>query len=168
MTQIKNSPVNSGWFTIWVDINRYVMAETESQDVVFYQLGVKFVDNEREIPEASREILYYSLQVGHHTGIIDCLSEKIRCSYRAFIEVVEALPRESAARYKLEGIIRHGEIQVDKTHIGALAPAVKDLLSKTPSQLSFSEEAKTFLLALSNALDAIRDQPGIYLMGRLR
>ena len=141
--------------------------KTKSRDVVFYQLSVKFVDNEREIPEASREILYYSLQIGHHTGIIDCLSEKIRCPYSAFIEVVEALPRESAARYKLEGIIRHGEIQIDKTHIGALAPAVKDLLSKSQSQLSFSKEAKAFLLALSNALDAIRNQPGIYFMGRL-
>ena len=137
------------------------------RDVVFYQLSVKFVDNEREIPEESREILYYSLQIGHHTGIIDCLSEKIRCPYSAFIEAVDALPHESAPRYKLEGIVRHGEIQIDKTHVGSLHPAIKDLLSKTPSQYPFSEDAKAFLLAFSNALEAIREQPGIYLMGRL-
>jgi len=141
--------------------------ETTIQDVVFYQLSVKFVDNDREIPEASREVLYYSLQIGHHTGIIDCLREKIRCPYRAFIEVVEALPHESAARYKLEGILRHGEIQIDKTHLGSLYPAIGDLLSNTSSQYTFSEEAEAFLIAFSNALNAIREQPGVYLMGRL-
>ena len=167
--------------------------KTESQDVVFYQLSVKFVDSDREIPEKSREVLYYSLQIGHHTGIIDCLTEKIRCTYGAFIEIVEALPQDSVPRYKLEGIIRHGEIQIDKTHLGSLDPAIKDLVMETQasspacsekcgqnvhvpgeagrfsitSQHSFSEEAKDFLLSFSNALDAIREQPGVYLMGRL-
>ena len=141
--------------------------KTGSQDVVFYQLSVKFVDNDREIPEKSREVLYYSLQIGHHTGIIDCLTEKIRCTYDAFIEVVEALPQDSVPRYKLEGIIRHGEIQIDKTHYGSLDPAIKDLLSETHTHHSFSEVAKTFLLTFSTVLDAIREQPGIYLMGRL-
>ncbi|MDR0310842.1 MAG: formate hydrogenlyase maturation protein HycH [Acidobacteriota bacterium] len=141
--------------------------KTGLRDVVFYQLCVKFVDNEREIPDESSEVLYYSLQIGHHTGIIDCLSEKIRCPYGAFIEVVEALPHASVPRYKLEGILRHGEIQIDKTHLGSLYPAISDLLSKNPSPYSFSDEAKALLLGLSTALDAIREQPGVYLMGRL-
>jgi hypothetical protein len=141
--------------------------ETGSKDVVFYQLSAKFIDNEREIPEESKEVLYYSLQVGHHTGIIDCLSEKLRCPYSAFIEVIEALPHASAPRYKLEGILRHGEIQIDKTHLGYLYSAIKDLLSPGPSPHTFSEEAKAFLLGFSNTLDAIKEQPAVYLMVRV-
>ena len=145
------------------------MAEEEKtgrRDVVFYQLGVKFVDNEREIPEESREVLYYSLQIGHHTGVIDCLREKIRCPYGAFIEVIEAMEPASAPRYKLEGILRHGEIQIDKTHIASLDPVIKGLIQKSPSTSPFSEEAKAFLAGLSNAFDVIRAQPAVYLMGR--
>jgi hypothetical protein len=101
----------------------------DPREVVFYQLTTKFLDNEREIPEKSSEILYYSLQVGHHTGIIDCFSEKLRCSYDTYLEVIEALPADSDARYKLEGIIRHTEIQVDKTHLAVLDKAVKQALT---------------------------------------
>ena len=67
--------------------------------VVFYQLSTKFLDNEQDIPEESSEVLYYALHVGHHTGIIDCLSEKFRCSCDAYEEVIQALPKDDAARY---------------------------------------------------------------------
>jgi len=153
---------------------------SDPRDVVFYQLTTKFVDNEREIPEESREVLYYSLSIGHHTGIIDCLSEKIRCPQDVFLEVVEALPEPSDARYKLEGIVRHGEIQVDNTHLEVLGPAIQGLIEangatiadssgggggKQPQELS--PEAQAWLVSFADALEAIKEEPSVYLMGRV-
>ncbi|MDR2035066.1 MAG: formate hydrogenlyase maturation protein HycH [Coriobacteriales bacterium] len=130
-----------------------------TKDVVFYQLSSKFVDNDREIPDESADVLYYSLQIGHHTGIIDCFSEKFRCPYRAYLSLIEALPEESAARYKLEGVIRHGEIQIDKSHLATLVPALKELPLL---------EAPALLKALLAALDTIASQPSVYLMIRVQ
>jgi len=151
---------------------------SDPRDVVFYQLTTKFVDNEQEIPEESREVLYYSLAIGHHTGIIDCLSEKIRCPQDVFSEVVEALPESSDARYKLEGIMRHGEIQVDKTHLEVLDPAIQGLVGTCVPAVSdsgddegeprsLSHAAQAWLVSFADALESIKEEPSVYLMGRV-
>jgi len=136
--------------------------EKKESAVVFYQLSAKFVDNEREIPEEAAEVLYYSLAVGHHTGVIDCLSERFRCSLGAYLEVLEALPEESKARYKLEGILRHGEIQIDKNHASFLQN-----VTGGRSSCLISKEAQDFLEALTESLQTIESSPAVYLMGRL-
>ena len=133
-------------------------------EVVFYQLSSKFVDNEREIPDESSEVLYYSLAIGHHTGIIDCFSEKFRCPYEAYLEVIEALPKEGKARFKLEGILRYGEIQVDKIHASFLLEAIKQLDSEKQGNLS--KEAQDWLRCFSESLESIKSSPAVYLMAK--
>ena len=47
--------------------------------VVFYRLTAKFVDSAVDIPEEVSNIMYYTLSVGHHTGVADCLSPCLSC-----------------------------------------------------------------------------------------
>jgi len=136
-------------------------------DVVFYQLNSKFVDTEREMPQETDELMYYSLSVGHHVGVIDCFEEKFRCPWPVYLEVVEALPEGSEGRYKLEGIQRHGEIQIDKTHIKVLDEALVavDALYCLPEG-GLSKAAFDLVSSLEASLQLMRQQPAIYLMGR--
>ncbi len=43
-----------------------------SERAVFYQLTHKFVNNEKAIPGETRQVIYYSLAIGHHVGVMDC------------------------------------------------------------------------------------------------
>jgi hypothetical protein len=136
--------------------------------VVFYQLGRKFVDDEREIPKESEEVMYYTLAVGHHTGIIDCFDEKVSCPLDVYRNTVAMLP-QGDARYKLEGILRSGEIQVDKSHVKTLDAPVKELLANLEAQDDPAHAAaRSWLAGFSASLDAISGNPAIYLMGRER
>ena len=45
-----------------------------ADEVFFYRLSRKFVDEQFDVPEEAREVMYYSLAIGHHLGIVDCLS----------------------------------------------------------------------------------------------
>ena len=93
--------------------------------VVFYQVEKKFVDNDYSIPEQSKEVMYYALSVGHHTGVIDCFAEKVRCPLTVYKRALALFASYKQARYKLEGIERTGEIQIDKSHVSVLLPAVR-------------------------------------------
>lgn len=100
-----------------------------AREVVFYRLGKKFVDDERSIPEDVRSVLYYTLAIGHHTGVIDCLEPRVSTSRAVFAEVLGMLP-EGQARDKLAGIERFGEIQIDKEHVEMLRGAVGEALDR--------------------------------------
>lgn len=139
--------------------------------VVFYQLSRKFVDDDRSIPEESAEVMYYALSVGHHTGVIDCFDERLSCPLDVYREVVELLPEGSGARYKLEGVLRSGEIQVDASHLPVLDEPVRETLARLEgdrADTDSEEAARAWLEGLSAALDAIRTDPAVYLMGRRR
>ena len=43
--------------------------------VAFYRLSRKIVNNQESIPEDARQVMYYSLAIGHHVGVMDCFSE---------------------------------------------------------------------------------------------
>ncbi|WP_456307582.1 formate hydrogenlyase maturation HycH family protein, partial [Serratia quinivorans] len=47
------------------------MSHSHAQ-VVFYSLSRKFVQ-EKKAPPKAQEVIYYSLAIGHHLGVIDCL-----------------------------------------------------------------------------------------------
>ncbi len=98
--------------------------------VVFYQLGTKFVDNDYSIPDESKEVMYYALAVGHHTGVIDCFEEKLRSSLEVYEQAIALFDEQSAAAYKLKGIIRSSEIQIDKSHLPVLMDAVREARAK--------------------------------------
>ena len=83
-------------------------------EVMFYRLTKKFVESREEIPDEAKEVMYYTLAIGHHTGVIDCFEPVLGCSRELYDKVVALFPAGDA-RFKLEGIARFGEIQIDKS-----------------------------------------------------
>lgn len=43
-----------------------------SEKVVFSQLSRKFIDENDATPAEAQQVVYYSLAIGHHLGVIDC------------------------------------------------------------------------------------------------
>lgn len=141
-------------------------ASVNAARVIFYRLTAKFVDNEQSIPAASVDVLYYTLSIGHHTGVIDCLSESFSCSSSVYDRFVALFAADDPARYKLEAINRHGEVQIDRAHLNLFADF--DLLqSEVESSAAPDEPLCEFLGDFAAALADMREQTGLYLMGRL-
>lgn len=155
------------------------LAQDEGEPrVVFYRLRRKFVDSEKSVPEDSRDIIYYTLAVGHHTGVIDCLEEELACTAGEYRQLVGALPA-GRLRRKLEGVLRGGEIQVDRTHARSLRGELDGLLSGAggaalggpfagADAAALSPAALAWLECFSGMLDAALADPAVYYMGRLR
>ncbi|MBE6466874.1 MAG: hypothetical protein E7002_08860 [Denitrobacterium detoxificans] len=141
-------------------------AQRPAEDmVVFYRLGRKFVDDERSIPkEGTREedIVYYTLAVGHHTGVIDCFDECLSCSVTCYRSICELMP-EGHARYKMEGILRSGEIQI-------LHENVPELLAAADAAQEAASDAaqRVWLDGFKSVLKAMAGNKAIYMMGRER
>lgn len=67
-----------------------------SETVVFSQLSRKFIDENDATPDAAQQVVYYSLAIGHHLGVIDCLEAALSCPWP---EYWRGLPRwKRAAR----------------------------------------------------------------------
>ncbi len=49
-----------------------------SETVVFSQLSRKFIDENDATPAAAQQVVYYSLAIGHHLGVIDCLGGGVK------------------------------------------------------------------------------------------
>ncbi len=142
--------------------------EQDEAEVVFYQLTKKFVDDSDSIPEASQEVFYYALSVGHHTGVIDCFEEKLRCSKETFERAVACFEEGSDARYKLEGILRSGEIQIDKQHLATLLPAVEEVEEKLDAEQTGHAEERAWIKSFHEMLDLLAQDSAAYVMGRMR
>lgn len=131
-----------------------------SETVVFSQLSRKFVDENDNTPADAQQVVYYSLAIGHHLGVIDCLKAALTCPYPAYQAWVATLEAGSQARRKMEGVPRYGEIVIDSTHVDMLAYAFDNARSQqTAEQQSWSEQ----MLAM---LQAIHQEPAVYLMVR--
>lgn len=128
--------------------------------IVFHQLGAKFLERREDIPENSKQIVYYSLAIGHHIGVFDCFHQKLRCSRQVFDRVLAALPEDGAARRKLGGIHKFGEITVDVTHTRMLKAAIGEILPAADAEMA------EWLTGLRACLCDIEREPAIYLMGR--
>lgn len=138
------------------------------KNVVFYRLTAKFVDSAVDIPEEVNNIMYYTLSVGHHTGVADCLSPCLSCSMDTYCSIVSHIDSQEA-RYKLEGIMRFGEIQIDKVHVPALTKALKKELQSLYLQKTSKLYAVeiTWLTQFLDLLEEVRTQSAMYMMGRL-
>ncbi|MEG2006811.1 MAG: formate hydrogenlyase maturation protein HycH [Raoultibacter sp.] len=136
-------------------------------EVIFYQLSAKFVENEQRIPDDAQDVMYYTLAIGHHTGVMDCFTPKLRSSTDLYNKVISFFP-QGDARYKLEGISRFGEIQIDKSHISLLLPAVQAVLLSlyTDESAKTHIEEITWLTSFEDILKSISSEPAIYVMGR--
>lgn len=132
---------------------------TQSARVIFYALGRKFVQEKKSNPEA-QQLIYYSLAIGHHIGVIDCLDEKLSVPLSSYKSWIEKLPAGETARQKLEGLLKFGEIIIDSTHIHMLALALDRALN------NMNDEEKNWSKALIDLLGMIEAEPAIYLMVR--
>lgn len=134
------------------------MAE-EKGEIVFWSLRQKFLDSSESLPEQQRQVMYYSLAIGHHVGVIDCLRPVLRCPVAEFRQWASRLDDEQARR-KMLGVLTFGEIIIDLSHTARLRRALLPLAGAEPSpEQEFSQQ----LLLL---LEEIVREPAIYLLLR--
>ncbi|GKX61312.1 formate hydrogenlyase maturation HycH family protein [Leminorella grimontii] len=133
-----------------------------TDNVVFYTLNQKFLDSDDDVPEQSQQVMYYSLAIGHHVGVIDCLKTLMHVPTEDYRDWVAQLPEGGEARRKMEGLLRFGEITIDSSHVQLLAQAwsaIGERLTKIQSE---------WTQTLMKALHAIDKEPAIYLIVRRR
>ncbi|WP_028536382.1 formate hydrogenlyase maturation HycH family protein [Paludibacterium yongneupense] len=129
--------------------------------VVFYSLSRKFLETEEDIPPQAQQVMYYSLAIGHHVGVIDCLKSVLECPLDGFKQwIARIAPGE--ARRKLDGVLKWGEIAIDVSHIRLLAPALE------LAQSGLEGEARDWNAQLYALLRAIEAEPMMYLLVRTR
>lgn len=56
-----------------------------SEQVVFSQLSRKFIDENDATPAEAQQVVYYSLAIGHHLGVIDCLEAALTCPWDEYL-----------------------------------------------------------------------------------
>ncbi|MBM3125937.1 MAG: formate hydrogenlyase maturation protein HycH [Chloroflexi bacterium] len=120
--------------------------------VIFYQLTHKFVNLAQDIPEGSKQVVYYSLAIGHHVGLMDCFHCLMEIPLDDYCQWITHLP-EGAARRKMEGVLKWGEIEVNQSHASELLEA-------------FDKSQTQWTGALVQCLQAMRNEPALYLMVR--
>lgn len=136
---------------------------TTGGDVVFYQVKAKFVDSEKSVPEEAKEVLYYTLSIGHHTGVIDCLEEQLRIPKAEYEDICETLNGE--AKYKLEGAIRNSEIQIEKHNLPLLEEELNNVLSESTE---LDDITITNIHNILKVFKVLEDDTAAYIMARLR
>jgi hypothetical protein len=132
-----------------------------SERVVFYQLTHKFVNQNEAIPEDARQVIYYSLAIGHHVGVMDCFGNMMEIPLDDYRDWICALP-EGAARHKLEGLLRWGEIEINSGHANDLLPVLTGGLPQMDERQA--QWARTLISCLEN----MKIEPALYLMARKR
>ncbi|EPH0095177.1 formate hydrogenlyase maturation HycH family protein [Pluralibacter gergoviae] len=131
-----------------------------SETVVFSQLSRKFIDENDATPDAAQQVVYYSLAIGHHLGVIDCLEAALSCPWEDYMAWIGTLEAGSDARRKMEGVPKYGEIVIDINHVVMLAQAFDAArATQTDAQKAWSNQ----LLAM---LHDIHQENAIYLMVR--
>jgi hydrogenase-4 component J len=125
--------------------------------IVIYQLHSKFVNQREDVPEEARQVVYYSLAVGHHVGVMDCFSSIAEIPLPEYSAWLERLP-ESPGRSKLEGVVKWGEIEINHSHVGLLLPLLDDSNSVH----------REWLALLVQVLNGMLQEPALYLMLRKR
>jgi hydrogenase-4 component J len=132
-----------------------------SERAVFYQLTEKYVDNEECIPADAQQVIYYSLAIGHHVGVLDCFKSLMEIPLDGFKRWISRLP-EGAGRHKLEGLLKWGEIEINHSHAGELMPALDAALSQMDSL------EKQWTGTLVQCIKQMEKEPALYLMVRKR
>ncbi|WES87530.1 formate hydrogenlyase maturation HycH family protein [Dickeya fangzhongdai] len=123
--------------------------------VRFYALNRKFLDSRDKIPEQAQQVMYYSLAIGHHVGVIDCLKQVLHCPLTEYEGWVGQLSDEEARR-KMLGLLRFGEITIDHTHTALLGAAF--------TALAAGDRYSEWTATLVDYLAAMQREPAIYLM----
>jgi hypothetical protein len=122
--------------------------------VAVYQLSHKFINRREDVPENARQVVYYALAVGHHVGVMDCFSSVVDIPMEDFSGWVEGLP-EGPGRTKLEGVMKWGEVEINRSHVGLLLPLMEGYSDRLP-----------WVSTMVQCLQGIVQEPGLYLMLR--
>ena len=130
-----------------------------TERAVFYQLTHKFVNKEQDVPEDARQVIYYSLAIGHHVGVLDCFKSLMEVPLEEYRRWITLFP-EGIGRHKMEGVLKWGEIEINRSHTNELLPLLKDSLSR-----STAAEAK-WTNVLIEQLNMMVQEPALYLMVR--
>ncbi len=130
-----------------------------TERVVFYQLTHKLVNQEQDIPEGSRQVIYYSLAIGHHVGVMDCFQKLMEVPLEEYRRWLAHIP-EGIGRRKLAGLLKWGEIEINQSHASDLVPILKDSLSG----MDVAETRWTGTLI--QCLQKMIEEPALYLMVR--
>ena len=131
-----------------------------SETVVFSQLSRKFIDENDATPDAAQQVVYYSLAIGHHLGVIDCLEAALSCPWEDYVAWIGTLEAGSDARRKMEGVPKYGEIVIDINHVVMLAQAFD------AARATQSDAQKAWSNQLLGMLHDIHQENAIYLMVR--
>ncbi|KJF87464.1 formate hydrogenlyase maturation HycH family protein [Photobacterium phosphoreum] len=129
--------------------------------VYFYTLGRKFVDESYDVPEEAKQIMYYSLAIGHHLGVVDCLKAVIECEGDEYLTWISGLPQDGEAFNKMKGYFVFGEITIYPEHLNMLALAFDRIDTSTQNALS-QQLTRDFIAALGD----IHREPTMYMMIR--
>ena len=131
------------------------------RQVAFYRLSRKVVNNQDAIPEDARQVMYYSLAIGHHVGVMDCLSELMTVPAEAYQRYLERLP-EGEARWKLEGALTWDEIEINRSHVDELLKALQII----PPAAQGVDAA--WVKTLMQCLQEVIAEPALYLIVKMR
>lgn len=126
-----------------------------SARVMIYQLERKFVQERPPAQEAVQQVVYYTLAVGHHMGVLDCFAPLAEAPLSEFMAWLQALP-PGEGRRKLEGVLRWGEIEVKREHVPLLLPLFS----------SGEETPPAWVTSLYQALGALQREAARYLVLR--
>jgi hypothetical protein len=125
-----------------------------SAKVAVYQLSHKFINRQEDVPENARQVVYYALAVGHHVGVMDCFSSLVEIPLEEYQVWMEGLPM-GHGRSKLEGVVKWGEIEINRCHVELLLP----ILESNKTETSWTP-------ILVKCLRAMIQEPGLYFMLR--
>ncbi len=128
-------------------------------DVYIWSLRQKFLDSDDDMPAQAQQVMYYSLAIGHHVGVIDCLNKELACPLDQYRQWVELLP-EGEARRKMHGLLTFGEIIIDSSHTDLLANALAPLRDSQPAPFN------AWSARMIELLGEISREPAIYLIVR--
>ncbi|WP_392561046.1 formate hydrogenlyase maturation HycH family protein [Orbus sturtevantii] len=129
-----------------------------NSQVLFYALNSKFVEQEHDIPQHAQQVMYYSLAIGHHVGVIDCFQAVINCPATQYKQWIDHIDDSSEAHAKLDRLFKFGEITVDISHVNLLANAF------LPKRQSMEEPFRTWTETLFSLFEAMTKEPAMYLM----
>jgi hypothetical protein len=130
-----------------------------AERVVFYRLTHKFLSQEEDVPEKARQVVYYSLAIGHHVGVLDCLQPLLELPLEEYRRWAASLA-DGPARRKLEGLLKWGEIEINRSHAGGLLTALEGF------RPGLVDAQPHWVGTLSRCLQGMIDEPALYLMAR--
>lgn len=124
-----------------------------NERIVFYRLMSKIVNQREDIPDDARQVVYYTLAVGHHVGVLDCFTPLFEIPMDSFTKWLNCVP-DSNGKTKLSGILKWGEIEINRSHVSIL----QELLD-----LPVSDEFR-WKESFQQCLDSMVMEPAFYMM----